>query len=251
MKEKALRKKNFRDLSYLPHPEGKRLAEGRFFRSASLYKAKGKFLAYIQEKQIKTIIDLRTEVEIGKKPDDVPDGVEYRCIPILKAETMGITHGKGLKGYVEPPHMPSLYASLVTAPESVDGLKQVLHILLDPERKDAVLWHCTAGKDRAGLVSALFLLALGYDQEVILDDYVLSDRPSRKKGKLYARLIRFLMLKPKLAKAVFKAMLADREYLLSAFKAMEESAGSIENYLKDKLDITPQLVTAFWKKQSS
>ena len=232
MGEKFLRKANCRDLAYLRRPDGTKLREGLFFRSASLFKAKPQFLAYIKEHNIQTIIDLRTDVEIEKKPDVAIEGVRYLHIPILKAETIGITHGKGLKGFTKPPNMPALYASLVSAPESKEGLKQALSVIFDPQRKGAILWHCTAGKDRAGLLTALFLLALGYQEEEIYADYELSDAPSKKKGRLYANLIRFLMWKPRLAKAVYLAMRAKREYLKSAITEMKRQAGSIAAYLK-------------------
>lgn len=40
--------------------------------------------------------------------------------------------------------------------------------------KSNVLYFCTAGKDRTGVVSALLLRKLGYSDEVIIEDYMKS-----------------------------------------------------------------------------
>ncbi len=41
--------------------------------------------------------------------------------------------------------------------------------------KTPLMFHCTAGKDRAGFAAALFLAALGVDRETIIEDYMLTN----------------------------------------------------------------------------
>ena len=240
MKHKEKIKRNIRDLSYLPREDGKKLEEGMFFRSGSLYKASPRFVSYIKDKGIKTIIDLRTPGEIAKKPDVKIEGIRYIEIPILKAETIGITHERGLKGYKAPPHMPTLYEGLVTNEESIEGIKKALGVIFDEDRQGAILWHCTAGKDRVGIISALFLLILGYEEETVMGDYLLSNAPSEKRGRKYRRLIKYLLFKKELSEAVFQAMLAKREYLRSSFAAMERKDGSIKEYITKTLGYSEQ-----------
>ena len=43
-----------------------------------------------------------------------------------------------------------------------------------------MLFHCTQGKDRTGVAAILIMLALGVDEETILDDYVLTNKYRRK-----------------------------------------------------------------------
>jgi hypothetical protein len=52
MKHKEKIKRNIRDLSYLPREDGKRLEEGMFFRSGSLYKASPRFVGYIKDNEL-------------------------------------------------------------------------------------------------------------------------------------------------------------------------------------------------------
>ena len=245
--EKGLSKKrNPRDLSYLKRKDGLGLKEGLFFRSGALWKLSKKERSFLLS-HVSTVIDLRTAVEIGKKPDDPLPGVKHYEIPILKAETMGITHGKGIKGYVAPPDMLKLYPSLVTDPESVEGIKKVMDVIFDPDREGPILWHCTAGKDRCGLITALFLFALGYEEKDIVADYCLSDKPSAKRGRHYRRLIRCLF-RWKLAHAVYLTMRAVPEYLESAFEAIRKKYGSIDAFIKDTLGLTKKRIDLFLSK---
>ena len=242
-KDYLAKKRNCRDLSYLVTPDGYRLKEGLFFRSANLYKLDKKARALYERLGLKTILDLRTEGEIMKKPDEtLPEAASY-SIPVLTAETLGITHERGIKAYKAPPDMFFLYRSIVTSDHSVVALGEALKKIFTAEGPR--LWHCTAGKDRAGIVSAIFLKALGYREEDIIADYYLSDKPNRKRGRKYRFLITCFLFRPKIGKAVYKALLADPAYLKEALKAMEEESGSFEAYLHERLGISEEDVTKF------
>lgn len=68
-----------------------------------------------------------------------------------------------------------------------DWIQSVLNSLAAPEACSPVLVHCTAGKDRTGVVVAATLAALEIPQEVILTEYSLSE------GPLYAELLGALL----------------------------------------------------------
>ena len=239
---------NVRDLSYLPFGNGERIKPSLFFRCGALRKLNSPQREAIKRLGIRMLIDLRTSVETNNKPDDVIDGVVRIHIPILREETMGITHGKGVFAYKTPPHMPDLYRSIVTDERSVDALKEVLSIIFDEKREGAIAWHCTAGKDRAGIVSALFLSALGVEREEIYKDYELSNATSEPKGRTYRRLIRIFMWNENMAQAVYRTMLAERDYLKAAFDAIEERWGTVTEFLSTRLGITKEKIAAFIDK---
>ena len=102
----------------------------------------------------------------------------------------------------------------------------------------AILWHCTEGKDRCGLTSALVLEVLGVDRETILEDYLktnlvnmpkaisLHDRLSVSHGKEYADRI-------------YQAYIADESYLRAAWDAMGDT------YISDALGISEEQIRAF------
>ncbi len=54
------------------------------------------------------------------------------------------------------------------------AFKELINIIENPKNL-AVLQHCTSGKDRTGLGSALILLLLGVPEEKVIEDYMLSN----------------------------------------------------------------------------
>ncbi len=49
----------------------------------------------------------------------------------------------------------------------------MLHLAYEPEKP--LIVHCTAGKDRTGLICALVLSLCGVDDEVVANEYSLTD----------------------------------------------------------------------------
>ena len=55
--------------------------------------------------------------------------------------------------------------------------------------KGGVLWHCTEGKDRCGLLSAVLLSALGIEYGTIMEDYMLTNEINKVKVEKYYQMI--------------------------------------------------------------
>jgi len=130
---------------------------------------------------LKTLIDLRTDAEVAERPDRVPDGVDLIRVPLFADEVIGITRDK--KSEAEsasgfrvpgPPDMKTLYRFLVEGDIPVAGLRRVFRIIFDTaaSNRGSVLFHCSVGKDRTGVVAMLALGILGADEQTIVDDYL-------------------------------------------------------------------------------
>ena len=65
-----------------------------------------------------------------------------------------------------------LYLEILDA--SVPVVGQIIEILAAPG-DTPVLIHCQAGKDRTGIVTAVILLALGVERNLIIDDFMKSN----------------------------------------------------------------------------
>lgn len=67
-----------------------------------------------------------------------------------------------------------------------------MEIIIDTimHAKTNVLFFCTAGKDRTGVVSAVILKRLGYDDEIIIDDYM------KSKENLMDMLVSYVKMHP-------------------------------------------------------
>ena len=123
--------------------------------------------------KLRMVIDLRTGVEKNEQPDYVMEGVEYLHIPLFDESRVWISHEKRTQQDMDmmPPDMPDLYRKIVTDEFSVAQIKKVMKAIND-SRDGAVLWHCTEGKDRCGIISALFLLSRGIDKDTVMQDYL-------------------------------------------------------------------------------
>ena len=173
--------KNIRDLGGIRTKNGKEIKKGCMIRSANLSEAEEHDMVGIS-----TVIDLRTQGEKDEKPDMVY-GRQYLELPIFESITAGISHEKGAekKGVFD---MRPLYRWLVR--EHTDSFKKVLsEIMRHDYSKGAILWHCSEGKDRCGLTTALILEMLGVDKNVIMEDYLKTNEVNISKAqKIYEQL---------------------------------------------------------------
>lgn len=118
-------------------------------------------------------------------------------------ERAELTHLKGFgEGYMEilgaatHPHNKSrLYAA-------------ILKHLSSPERPDSILIHCSAGKDRTGIICALILSLCGVDDDIIAEEYSLSDIGLKE---LHSEMVDVL-----LQKAVFQSNVDEASKLVLA-----------------------------------
>ena len=104
-------------------------------------------------------MDLRSYKEIDEKPCILKEieGFRYFHLPV----TGGGDTPKSLE------HLHIIYRQMID-----DKMKNIIDTIINAESK--VMYFCTAGKDRTGVVSALILKRLGFSDEIIIDDYMKS-----------------------------------------------------------------------------
>ena len=123
--------------------------------------------------------------------------------------------------------MAILYGRLVR--ECTGSLRKIVQAIMEHDfSRGAVLWHCTEGKDRCGITTALVLEALGVDREVIREDYLKTNAVNLPK----AAVIRERLAATRgqeAADRVYQAYIADERYLQAAWDAMGNDylAGSL------------------------
>ena len=151
---------NFRDVSGLPAVTGT-VRNGVLFRSDGLSRLGEAGQAKLRELGVGIVIDLRDENEAQMMPDDLGDlDVEVLRLPVFE----GSGASQGMAGI----SLEALYERIVTQHASVvvDALREI-----STAGDRAVVVHCTAGKDRTGIVVALALLAVGVDRDAVVADY--------------------------------------------------------------------------------
>ena len=156
---------------------------------------------------------------------------------------IGISHEKkvhSIKSLVCLPPMESLYEQMVS-PKSLDNVTAVLKkILLLPEDEFSVIFHCSAGKDRTGIIAALILIFLGADRKSVIEDYLYTNKGKRLKAQLAYFGSVVLKLSRSFARKVKNYLLASEVYIQASLSVIEETYGSIEAYFSKKLNFTPE-----------
>jgi len=114
--------------------------------------------------------------------------------------------------------------------------KSFFEILLD-ESNYPILFHCTAGKDRTGFAAYLLLTLLGVEQNVILEDYLLTNVYLEDFAeKISKRISRDVGMDQALIKSVFQAKAS---YIKGALDAIESHFGTIDIFIEKELGIGP------------
>lgn len=175
---------NFRDLGGYPvksHTEAKPLSVRRnlIFRCAEPSKITAVGAQTLRSLGITTLFDLRSGPELEKQKARAPvvhiDGIQREFAPVFadkdySPESIALRYkdyaSAGTEGFTRA------YADILdNAPPSYRRV--LMHIRDKP--KEACVIHCTAGKDRTGVLAALILALVGVDERTIADEYALTD----------------------------------------------------------------------------
>ncbi len=182
---------------------------------------------------VRCVVDLRTPVESNEFPDSLPDGVEYLQVPLLRDAAVGITHETGsdpmtiirnLRKHPEKlkemiPDFGALYHQLVTDVFSRGQLEKVVNLLREnAQAGKCTLFHCTAGKDRTGVVSMALLKSYGVSDQVIVRDYMLTNRNAFFPTLRKCIGIALITWNWSLVKIAYRSFMADRELIEAAIR---------------------------------
>lgn len=243
---------NFRNVGGITNSGGKTLKAGLLYRSANLTGLKSRNYSLFNALNIKKVIDLRTDGEIAKAPDRIPPGVAYVHLPAFIDNGDEFNRGRKLvlKGQITQEaaeqRMLDFYKNYVTEKPGV--VREIVHQVLDAEAP--VLYHCTAGKDRTGIITALVLKVLKFDDPVIFNDYLYSN--DLRKELVYKRLRlakKAHPVFPKMDVAVLeKLSWIETGYLEATFNEINLKYGSMDNYIHEVLQISEAQRQAYIEK---
>jgi len=220
---------NFRDAGGYRTSDGAWVKMGVVYRSGDISKLSAADLAELRRLGIHTVYDLRTDAEIAAAPDQVPAGAKDVQENILGAAgTAGFNPTTPAAATQE---MVQAEVTMVDAQSAQTGYHNVLTGIADS--KDlAVLYHCTAGKDRTGWASAVLLTALGVPQATVEADYL--DSNTYNAAGNAAELAEL----PAALRPIYQPLLAvEPAYLASGFNTVEAQYGSFADYLAKGLDL--------------
>ncbi|MDH6307131.1 protein-tyrosine phosphatase [Dysgonomonas sp. PFB1-18] len=218
---------NFRDLGGIKTKEGRTVKWGKLFRADELSNLTIEDIKYLSSIPITSVIDFRAQNETKRSPDKLPATVHF-TYPI--AITPGNLSTEGiqanlLKTNIDT-HMKHMNRLLVSDPACVRAFR-IFFAIVQNNLSAPLIFHCSAGKDRAGMATALILFALGVDEETVMQDYLLS------KIYLSDKYDAFIAKYPR-AESIFTVK---RMFLQAGINQIKRDHGSIMNYLTKVLKV--------------
>lgn len=237
--------KNIRDLGGLIGHHNLKVKSGRLFRGGFLDKLTPEDVKVMDSLHITDIIDFRSEKENLVHTDYPLIGATYHNFPPLldnvKNEDKDLTDGN-LLWFIAPGntgfnHMMDSYRGMITSKEGREAFKNFFKILQSKE--DGVFYfHCSQGKDRAGLAAYFVEIALGVSQVLACKDYLRTNKAMRSRVEYLIDQVKDRPYYNEQYKssliAVFTAKI---EYLYAAIEEMKKMHGSVLEYIRKELDV--------------
>jgi len=162
---------NLRDLGGYRTRGGDLTPWRRFLRADSPHRLTAAGIARLEGEGLTTVVDLRTEAELAAMPNPFAnrDGITYLHQPVfeelapLNLASIDFDGGDPLLDF---------YRSALD--DRHEALREIL-IMIAGVPEGAVMFHCTVGKDRTGIVAALLLGLAEVSPEDIVADYAMTE----------------------------------------------------------------------------
>jgi protein-tyrosine phosphatase len=220
---------NFRDLGGYPGQDGRPVRWRRLFRSDHLGGLTEADKALLTRLGLARAFDFRGQAERAAVTYELP-GVTQHSLAIEPTVVQRlqdlVSSGQALTPERAAELMTELYRALVN--DQSHRFAELFEHLLQAE--GPVVFHCTAGKDRTGFAAALILLALGVPRDLVLEDYLITNRvfqhPPAAQGGLPAEVLAVLWR-------------VQPGFLEAALHAVDTDHGGVERYLSKRLGMGP------------
>ena len=246
---------NARELGGYQTRDGKNVRKGVLLRTAALTDASQEELdSLINNYKLAAIIDMRASYELADDPEPVLDGVTQYNFKIMDEQMMAqraasvqdiltdtnVNPVKRMTAILEAGVISDqMYVEFLQGDIGKAGFREFFRVLLETPEGNAVLWHCTSGKDRTGVAAMLLLGVLNVDEETIMEDFLLTNvffeteiSAMRKQLEQYiqdeAMLEEFMVA----GKGVYAP------YMQNAINYIKDNYGDIPGYVKAELGLT-------------
>ncbi len=221
---------NFRDVGKIYLDSLHFFKTGLLFRSDSPSKYTEADWKAVKELDVSLIIDLRSEKEVKNDPYKPIPGIHYIRNPVydkdpIRSVMNHILFKRSQLGVM----MADAYIRMVS--ERAASFGKSIQIIADNSGHGTIV-HCTAGKDRTGILVAMILDLLGVDRKAILYDYSLSNAGFESNYDAFllkdAGKLKMIGVPPDELKVLF---MANPKWLENALDEISNQYGTMENYL--------------------
>lgn len=225
---------NIRDLGSIRNRDGLKIKDKKLIRSERLCEASIEDMKVLYDfYDLRNVIDFRSDVEFYEKPDTHIEGINYVHCLLEKQATYGVAidqesirkrdeYFKKLDVLCREDeftlaHMCEFYRNVAISDYSLKGYKRFLDIIMNTD--DCVLWHCSLGRDRAGIATTILLEIFDVENKEIYEEYL-------ETGK-------FLRPQKFFENTSIYYKYPQKEYLDAFYEGIKEKYGSFDSYLEE------------------
>ena len=243
---------NARELGGLKTRDGRIIRRGMLIRCGNLSRATDADVErLLREFSLSDVVDFRFPAEAGRDPDRIIPGVRYTALNTLPQRMIdGFSQGR-VEG--EQPTNEEFVAQLIhhaTNPAAQELARQMYPAILMDLRsqqyygeflrtvlnaKGGALWHCSQGKDRAGLGTAFLLTALGVDRETIIDDFDLSNKGFAEPLALLSQKVRDMGGDQDALDFIQAMVGVSKKNFTRGLALVDSFFGSVDSYIRHQL----------------
>ena len=238
--------RNFRELGGYATASGKKIKYHKLLRTGNLADLTVADQTYLIKYGLKYIVDFRSQEEVTRQPDRVPEGVKYEYDPVFSEDLTNssksidrldeLSKDDAQFGFE---HMLLAYEDMVISESAKTAYRNLFSAMLENDQEDqALIFHCTAGKDRTGFGALLALTALGVPLGLIRQDYLLTRVTTKD-------FVESMLAREKAAgknentlKSIHDIQTVYPEYFDHAVKVINDNYGSVNNYLRDVMKLS-------------
>ena len=226
--------KNFRDMGGYFTKNDRQMKWGMIFRSGDISNATLYDQERIRRLNIKTIVDLRSEKSIKKYPILIHPSVKKISIPITQLDTESLNEMMEDKRLTQSDAIRKIQDSYIGIIENYKLQFEELFVVLSDINNYPILISGSLGKDRVGLAAFFILTAMGIPQNIILDDYMLSQHAIN-----ISQVVDDVLSKPEYFQEAVTALLSVKpSYLNYTIDYINQKYGSIDNYIEKELKVS-------------
>ncbi|MEE3468431.1 MAG: tyrosine-protein phosphatase [Eubacterium sp.] len=235
---------NARDLGGYKTKDGRKVKKKRILRSGELaYMTDADVKLLTGTYGLKQVVDLRYPGDVVNCPDRVMDGVTNvnlqmreekstvatNAIKRLELMTQTLTQGsrKFKRAMADrSTYQKRSYTVLIALGDMArKAIGECIRTLIRAPEGASTLLHCVYGKDRCGMMSAMMLLALGVEEQAVIDDYAFSNVVAKMTGS--------------------ENKMVNEKDLAYVIKMLKEVFGSIDKFFTEGVGISKDELTAF------
>ncbi|WP_353989914.1 tyrosine-protein phosphatase [Pediococcus argentinicus] len=237
---------NFRELGGYKNLDGQSIKWHKLIRSGKLNELTEQDLEFLRNYGLQYDIDFRSPEERSKSPDRVPEGVQYSFNPVFSVdETQSSKQTELLqrKMRIDPTigrtEMQKVYVDLVKNPHAQKAYRTFFDQLLANSAEDsALLFHCTAGKDRTGMGAVFLLNALNIDEDTIRADYLLTNRASKSVVDAMTKSLKIKNSSAAFIQSMQALQSVHISYYNTAMHEINQISGNVHNYMNEYLKVS-------------